>query len=274
MRIGYKPGSVFCSVILILILFTSHPSPLTAQELQPVVNRAFVPGEKFTFDVYYDSYITGKVTAGIASLQVNFERKKIEGRDVYHVIGEGKSKGAFNVFFKVNDRFESYIDTEYLVPWYFERRSREGDFRKDDDVTFHQFTGTASSRTMNRSIPKGTHDVISAFFYARNYDISTLKPGDYFSINFLLDDSLYVSRVIFVGREEVQIRAGTFRCLRFKPMVATGNVFSQPYPMDVWVTDDQYRVPILAKSAVIIGSVKMELISWQGLPDTLPARIE
>jgi hypothetical protein len=263
-------------LISVLFLLTAHCSPLTifSQDFPPVKNDAFSAGEKFSFTVFYDSYLTGKVMAGVATLQVNFERKKIEGREVYHVVGEGKSKGAFNVFFKVNDRFESFIDTEYLIPWYFVRRTREGNYKKDDEVQFNQYSGTASSRTMNRAIPKGTHDVLSAFFYARTVDISGLKPGEYLPLSFFLDDSVYLSRVIFVGREVVKTEAGTFRCLRFKPLVATGGVFSQPYPMDVWVTDDRYRIPILAKSAVIVGSVKMELASYQGIPAVLPSKVE
>ena len=48
-------------------------------------------------------------------------------------------------------------------------------------------------------------------------------------------------------------------------MVVTGAVFSQPYPMDLWITDDKNHIPILAKSAVIVGSVKMELVKYKGL---------
>jgi hypothetical protein len=244
-----------------------------SQEPVPVVNSAFIPGELLRFKVYYDSYLTGKVVAGTASLEVKFEKKEFEGRPVYHTVGEGKSKGAFNLFFKVEDRFESFIDAEFLCPLYFTRHTREGDYKKNDEVRFNQQIGSAVSRYVTKNIPPGTQDIISVFYYARTLDISGLKPGDYFNMTFYLDDSVYVSRVYFEARETVVTYAGTFRCMKFKPMVATGNVFSQPYPMAVWVTDDQYRIPILAKSDVIIGSVKMELVEYKGLPGVPPSRI-
>jgi Protein of unknown function (DUF3108) len=252
---------------LFLSLLIAHCSSLIAhgQELQPVRNNAFIPGEKFSFTVYYDSDLTGRITAGVATLEVSFRTQKIDDRVVYKVIGTGKSKGAFNLFFKVDDRFESYIDTTYMVPWYFVRRTREGTYKKDDEVRFNQLTGTASSRSANKKVPPGTQDFISFFFYARTVDMTGLRPGDYFPMNFYLDDSLYVSRVYFEGREIVKTEAGTFHCMKFKPMVATGSVFSQPYPMNIWVTDDQYRIPVLARSAVVVGSVKMELTGYQGL---------
>lgn len=262
----YRPFAIF-------ILVTAHCSLLTGftQELHPVVNNAFIPGEKFSFTVYYDSYLTGKVTAGTASLEVSFQKKKIDGREVYHATGTGKSKGAFNLFYKVDDRFESYIDAEYMVPLYFLRHTVEGNYRKEDEVKFNQFTGSASSRTANMKVPVGTQDIISTFFYARTVDLSKLNPGDYFPMTFFLDDSVYVSRIYYEGKEMVKTETGTFRCLKFKPMVATGNVFSQPYPMTIWVTDDSYRIPVLARSAVIVGSVKMVLTGYQGLAGTPPS---
>jgi hypothetical protein len=56
-------------------------------------------------------------------------------------------------------------------------------------------------------------------------------------------------------------------------MVATGYVFSQPYPMDVWITDDQNRIPVLAKSDVTIGSVKLELIEYKGLANPVTSLV-
>jgi len=259
---------------LFVLLVTSHYSlttgHLSAQELKPVTNESFTYGEKLTFAVYYDSFVTGKVTAGIGSLEISSEPVDVAGRKTYHVVGEGKSKGAFNLFFKVNDRFESWVDEEYMVPWRFTRDTREGDFVYKDEVKFNQYSGSYSSSRANKKMPVGSHDIISAYFHARNIDFSGMKPGDVYPINFILDDSLYLSVIKFIAREEVTIDLGTFRCLHFKPMVVTGAVFSQPYPMDLWISDDKNHIPILAKSAVNVGSVKLELVKYKGLknPDT------
>ncbi|MCX6287905.1 MAG: DUF3108 domain-containing protein [Bacteroidetes bacterium] len=254
---------------LFIFLFTSHcslfNSHLSAQEIKPVNNESFTYGEKLTFTVYYDSYLTGKVTAGTGSLEVSSASVDIAGRKTYHIVGEGKSKGAFNLFFKVNDRFESWVDEEYLFPWSFKRDTHEGNYDYKDEVKFNQFSGNYSSTRANRKMPIGTHDIISAYFHARNIDFTGMKPGDTYPVNFILDDSLYLSVIKFIDREEITIELGTFHCLHFKPMVVTGAVFSQPYPMDLWITDDKNHIPILAKSAVIVGSIKMELVKYKGL---------
>ena len=249
---------------LFFIFLVFHCALLTgyAQPFKPVRNEAFTFGEKLKFRAYYDSYVTGQVTAGIATLEVDASSKLADGRKVYHVVGEGHSKGAFNWFYKVNDRFESFIDEVYLFSWMFMRRTHEGSYNYNDDIRFNQYSGSALSTRANKRIIPGTQDILSAFYFARTLDLSAATPGQNIPVNFYLDDSLYISQIQFAGREVVITDLGTFRCLRFKPMVATGNVFSQPYPMDVWVTDDKNHLPILAQSVVIVGTVKLELLSY------------
>lgn len=258
-----------CSILISLFL----PVTLWAQGLKPVTNEAFIRGERLKYKVYYDSQLTGKIIAGFATAEVKFENKQINGRNTYHLIGSGKTKGAFNLIFKVDDRFESYVDEEYLIPWTFIRHTHEGDYRYDDEVIFNQFTGSYSSTRKTRSIPPGTQDLLSTIYAARTYDLSNSLPGETFPITFLLDDSVYVSMIRFIRHEEVILDLGTFNCLRFQPMVVTGNVFSQPYPMDVWITNDQNHIPVLIKSGVIIGSVKLELIEYKGLASPLTSLI-
>jgi hypothetical protein len=44
--------------------------------------------------------------------------------------------------------------------------------------------------------------------------------------------------------------------------------------MDIWITDDLNHLPILAKSAVIVGSVKLELIGYSGLANPLTSQVQ
>ena len=78
----------------------------------------------------------------------------------------------------------------------------------------------------------------------------------------------------FEGREVVEIELGTFRCLKMKPMMAVGEVFADKYPMTLWVTDDENHMPVLGKSAVFVGNIKMELMQYEGLANELSSLIE
>jgi hypothetical protein len=265
--------------ILIIALFLIS-AYLQAQTLRTIKNTAFKRGEVIRYKAYYDAILTGKVNAGEAELTVKDETQVIAGRNTYHVVGLGLTKGAFNLFFKVVDRYETYIDEEALVPWVFIRRVNEGGYKISQDVTFNQFKNTAV-QTNNKNMTSKTtvvtdnvQDIISAFYYARNLDFSNATIGQEFPVSFFLDDSVYTSKIIYEGKESLEIGIGTFNCLKFKPMVATGEVFSDPYPMTLWITDDKNHIPVLAESAVIVGKVKLELIKYSGLANTLTSKTQ
>jgi len=245
-----------------------------SQEYKKVDNFAFKRGEKFVFRVYYESIMTGKVTAGEATLEVTSDEKIIGGRRTYHVVGYGKSKGLFNMFFKVVDRFESYFDEETLMPWLFIRRTKEGGYIKDDDVTFIHNKKIAVSRTATKPIPDGVHDFLSAFYWARNININKYSNGESAFFNFFLDDTTYQSKLVFVGKETIKTSLGKFKTIKIKPGVAQGNVFNNEHPIELWVTDDKNRIPLIAQSQVIVGKVKMELISYSGLANPITAKLE
>jgi len=247
---------------------------MAQEECRQVKNEAFKVGERLQYRFYYDAWLTGKVIAGNGIMEVKDTDRKFNGRIVYHIDTEGRSKGMFNWFFKVYDQFDTYLDKEFLAPHYFERRTREGGYKKDDEYRFDHNNNKVTTRTVTKSIPKYTQDVISAVYFARTFKTDTLKVGDMLPVNFFLDDSVYTSAIIYDGKEIINIELGKFRCLRFKPGMATGEVFSKNYPMTLWVTDDKNQIPVLAISAVVIGNVKAELMEYEGLANPLSSLLE
>ena len=114
--------------LMLLILFIlSFPVIINSQikEFRKIENKAFTVGEKLTFDVKY-----GFITAGIAVIEIP-KIKKIGGRDAYHVTFKVNSVSSFDPFYKVRDRYETYIDVEGIFPWRFEQHIREGGFTMD-----------------------------------------------------------------------------------------------------------------------------------------------
>jgi hypothetical protein len=84
---------------------------------------------------------------------------------------------------------------------------------------------------------------------------------------------VYTSAIVFKGREVTQTPMGRFNCVKFKPMVVTGQVFSNKYPMTVWISDDENKIPIHIESSLFIGKVEVELIKSEGLANPLLSKI-
>jgi len=234
-------------------------------EFRKVENETFLPGEFLKYRVYYDSWMTSNLTAGYGTMQIDTGLVMTNGRETYHITVTGNSAGLFTLFYKVRDRFETFMDCEGMMPLKFIRRTHEGSYRRDDDVTFDQVRHIAQSRRDTEVIPPYTHDIVSAFYFVRTLNFDTAEINDAYYLDFFLDDSIYHSEIIFLGREWVDTGFGEIYCMKFKPRVAVGDIFQEPYPMELWVSDDQNKIPVLMRSAVFIGSVKIELIEYRGL---------
>jgi hypothetical protein len=259
----------------ICFLILLAPAGMLAQDSIKYVDEIpFQRGESGKYKVYYDSWLTYRINAGVGLISITDEVKMFNGRPTFHFEVIGKSVGMFNWFFKVDDRFESYADEESIIPYHFIRRTREGGFRYEDDIDFDQENHIAKSRRAEKPVPPNVKDIVSAFYYMRTIDFSNAVAGDEFYLDFYLDDSAYVSKIIFEGREIVETSMGKFRCLKFRPMVAQGEIFQEPYPMTLWVTDDRNKAPVLGKSAVIVGSVKIELVKIRGLKYPMEAKLD
>jgi hypothetical protein len=260
---------------LTLILFLLVLSVPSAAQLRKIDNNAFQKGEKLVYKIYYDSFVTGEVIAGEATFEIQKNSRVVAQRNTMHIIVNGVTKGAFNLFFRVRDRYETFLDEEAIVPWLFIRRVDEGGHTIMQDVNFNHYNNTTLFKNLKRntqntnSIPPNTQDILSAIYYFRTLDFSNSKEGDSYPVTFTLDDTVYTSKVFYMGKEQLRTSMGTFKTFKIKPMLLTGSVFSDPFPMMIWVTDDENKIPVFVKSAILVGSVKAELISYKGLKNPM-----
>jgi hypothetical protein len=229
--------------------------------LRTVPNQAFRVGEKVSYKIYY-----GIIDAGVASISVNATNQKFNGRESYHIVGEGKSVGTFDWFFKVRDRYETYMDKEGLFPHRFIRNCDEGGYKIFQDYTFYQDQRAYKNHRNETFVtPEFVQDMMSSYFYARTLDYSSLKKGDIITVMTLVDDEIYPLRMKYLGKETIKIDMGKFNCLRFAPVVQKGRVFKKEEDLSVWITDDANHIPVLARAKILVGSIKMELTGYAGL---------
>lgn len=243
---------------------------VTAQ-YRKVENFAFSPGEKLYYIAYFDSYVTGKIKAGFGIAEVLPKLEEIGGRKCYHISIYGSTFKKHEWAIYVNDRFDTYIDTEGLFPWMFLRKANEGKFKADQDIYFNhskgiaQFKDNLKGKTVTYKIPMYVHDMISAAYYFRNYDFSNLKPGNVITIPFVFEDSAYTTKVVYQGIKTIKTSLGKFEALAFKPSVIVGSVFGEAYPMTLYFSNDKNRVLLYATSSILIGNVKFELVEHKNL---------
>lgn len=248
--------------LIVLPAFTNVKEvPSKDSNLRVIKHKAFEPGERLRYRLHY-----GFVDAGEAVLEVKKSDKQVKGRDVWHVKGTGRTLGAFNAFYKVRDVYESYIDASGVFPWVFVRRVDEGGHKINQDYTFYQHKNKVNTGDGKEfEVPSNVQDMISTFYYARTLDFQNAKEGDVFTINVFLDNEIYPMKIKYKGKEMLRLRKGKFNCLKFTPVVQEGRVFNSDEDMEVWITDDDNKIPVLAKAKIKVGSIKMQLVEWEGV---------
>ncbi|MFT6997480.1 MAG: hypothetical protein ACJAQ4_001234 [Cryomorphaceae bacterium] len=259
------------STLLTLSVFSQKIPPKASLDTLPVMDlpaidqNAFGEGEYLRFRLHY-----GLIDAGEAELNIYKSKRKYEGRDALHVIGTGKTLGAFNWFFKVRDRYETYLDEEGVFPWEFVRDIREGGYEKQQTYSFHQHKAAVSTNKGDTfKIPPLSQDMLSSFYFARTIDFSNARIGEVFTIPTFVDGEEYPLKIRYLGKENLKSRTGTYRCLKFVPVVQEGRVFKEEEDMTVWITDDKNKIPVLAQAKVVVGSIKMELVEYHNLSNPI-----
>lgn len=249
--------------VLTIILFASITFPLKAGNgFCDVRNTAFNAGESITFKVFYT--VAG-MYVGAGEATFNSSLKELNKVPVYHIIGEGKTFSFYDNFFKVRDRYETFIDTATLQPLKFIRNVYEGGYKKYENVTFNKATNTAVTNDGVFKIPACVQDVLSSIYYARNIDFNSYKPGDKIPLTLFLDKELFSMYIRYVGKETIKTKYGKFNAIKFKPLLIKGTIFEGGEKMTVWISDDKNKIPVRIESPISVGSIKVDMMDYKSL---------
>ncbi len=231
--------------------------------------KPFQRGEYLKYRISY-----GLLNAGFATLEL--EETIRNGRELFHVKGLGWSTGMVNVFFPVKDDYQSYFDKTTIKPVHFIRNIREGGYTKDKEIFFDFNVKKAEvidhkhNKKNTFPLEKNAYDMLSAFYHFRDLDLSNIKKGDIISINMFYDDKMNLIELEYIGKEIIRTKFGKMKTIVFKPLVEEGRVFSDKEAVLVWFTDDRAKIPVRIKAAILVGSVKFELIQVKNSTGRLP----
>jgi Protein of unknown function (DUF3108) len=203
------------------------------------------------------------IGAGEATFNTSLER--FNGKTTYHCVGEGKTYPFFDNFFKVRDRYETYIDTATMLPIKFIRNVDEGGYKIYNNVTFNHGASTAVSTNGVFKTSSCIQDVISSIYYARNIDFDKYKPEDKIPFDMFLDDEVYHLYIRYLGKETIKTRYGKFKAIKFKPLLIKGTIFEGGEKMTAWISDDPNHIILRVESPIAVGSIKVDMYGYKNL---------
>ena len=222
----------------------------------------FKDGEEIKYIIYYNWKFVW-VPAGEVKFTVTEDAESLRF-DV-----EGRSFSSYDSFFKVRDFYTSTVDKETLLPKEFKRDILEGNYQRFDSVAFDHCNNYAEeyfgktrdkARKFEFDIDPLTHDMVSIIYHLRTYPIETYTEKTSIPVKLLFDKEQFNLNVNYVGKEKKKIRdIGKKDCYHFQPDLIEGWVFKEGDVMDIWISDDGKRIPLLIESPISYGSVKAVL---------------
>jgi len=231
-----------------------------SQDIKYLKEPVFNPGEVLKYKLKY-----GFISAAEGTLKVRKSDLTFNKKPVFHLSAEGKTSSAFRIFYTVHNQYNSYIDQKTFLPYYYTENIREGKYRRNDKVTFNQEKREVKG---NKGVFKGasqTFDLLSAYYFARNLDLSNVSVNQSFSLTYFLNDEVATLGITYIGKERIKTPLGTFNCLKFSPEIKPGRIFKKDSKLYLWVTDDGNRIPVKAEVEILVGSITLELTDATGL---------
>lgn len=242
-----------------------------------VSNSAFRPGEVLTYKLYYNWNFVW-----VAAGEVKF--KVTDQGSLYQLSAHGSTYKSYEWFYKVRDKYDTFVDKETMLPTVSIRNIQEGKYRLYDKITFDRQNNKAKSlrgksiaeaKTAEYPIEPCMHDILSVIYSARNVDFNTMSKGTQIPVKLFVDKESWPINVKYLGRDSnKKIKGqGRFRAIEFSPKVGGGFYFDDNTDMKVWLSDDKNRIPLMIESPLSVGSVKAVLQDYKGLKYDMTAMV-
>ena len=276
-----KRVAILIPIFCLLSSFSWYSAEVQAQEeinepiLRKVDNNTFLNGEFLKYKIHY-----GLINAGFAEMKIDEEPVMINDRPCYHITGKGYSNSFFAAFYRVRDTYESYMDKEALISWWFKRDIVEGGFESFSETKFDHYQNKAnyigrSKEKKEFSVPDNIQDVLSSFYYARTTKQSSeLQPGDRLNLRNFIDRKTVNLEAEMVKREVIKVQGKKYKTMKMKLTIEEAGLITDGSKIFVWISDDDNKIPIRIASHLLVGSLKADLIEHKKLRHPFEALID
>jgi len=242
---------------------------------EPIPHQGINKGEILDYRLKFMIFPVGEAT-----IKVHPKLYNVNERSCYRVDVYGETVGTVKWFAKVDDNWGGYVDSEALLPHVSWRNIKEGKYRKNEIVNFDHQKKSIEVKTMNQKTgkfkdpeyykaPEKVKDLVGGFLYLRAIDYSKYQLKDTIKMNAFFEDTVYNFQILYMGKDKVKTKAGTFNALKLVPVMPDNKIFSGENSVTLWLSDDKNKIPIKAEANMFIGSAGVELQGYDNLKHPL-----
>lgn len=223
----------------------------TSAEL-PLRDVPFKIGEQLAYQVYLATtpQPVGTITFTLKA------RGRYFNRDGLLFTVTAQTTGAGARVYAVNDQINSYVDPTTLLPFRTELNLTEGRYHVNRGYSLDQNRGAAVADSKERiEIPVGTHDLISAVYALRTFDLWPKKRN---AISIMATTQ---ARTLFVESQRREtIELGSQKITAILVTLTTDDPQSDRMQIRMWIGDDARHLPLRIAAVTPLGAVRADLV--------------
>lgn len=252
-------------IILFVFLLITLSSGAGEKDYRIIPFESFGEGEVMKYRVHY-----GFITAGEATMVVDDKIHLLNKRPCYKIDVYGETTGLADGLFSIDNNWGTFLDTAAVVPHKAYQYIKEGGYRRNNVVNFNQLRKEARLNKFDRdnrrlkkvedySVPQNVQDMVGGYYYLRTLNYDRMKEGQVIEVDAFFDGEIYDFKIRYLGKEEIKTKLGKKRAVVLEPIMPDNKVFDGENAIKVWISDDQYKIPLKVKASLLVGSVEVDI---------------
>jgi hypothetical protein len=237
----------------------STPTPASRGSSNPqnsptpaaILDLPFKLGEQLNYQLYL-----GNSNQPVGSLDFALKsRGRYFNRD--GLLFSANAQTSSGSIIAVRDQITSYVDPETLLPFRTEISFSEGKYRSNRSYNVDQDRGAVTSEG-NRErieIPVGTHDLVSALYAIRTFDLTIQKQN---AISIMAVNRPRALLVRAQRRETIDLNGQKIPAIML--VLTTDDPQPDKMQVRIWVGDDARHLPLRLTAVTEVGAIRADLV--------------
>ena len=205
----------------------------------------------------------GLLSAGRATFNCN-QYINTDNKLMLNLEASGKTNRLFSFFLNIKHAYSSNVELSTMKSIEFNMNIQQGKYSNADSVTFNYGLNTIVTLTDTLFNPSSANDLLSICYVLRNYSHNQLVKLDTLFFNYYYDNAIYQSYVINLGIETINTKFGKINAMKLSPLLEKGRFFKKESGAILWITADDYHVPLKLEMPILKGSIYVNLKSYKG----------
>ena len=174
-------------------------------------------------------------------------------------------------FYRLDDRQVSWIRPTPFASVRFDQTLRQGGYRRDrrhvmnlDSLTYDRYDLENGSYVLHgeefdEPIPEGAVDDVSFLYFLR---LAPLEVGQRYEFERFFKEKGNPIVIEVLRRERIRTPSGRYETVVLRPTVRTGELFKEGSDAEVYVTDDDRRLPVRMRVKAPMGTLNLYLTDF------------